>query len=116
MKARYPDVFARRLLKCPSRWAFYAPRADRGRDAREHGVEIRPAANVNASEWDCIARAPARPRPSGCTAPMPSMRDDIRATHALRLGPARDQGAREEEMRILAARRARANDSVRDLC
>ena len=43
------------------------------------------------------------------------MRDDIRATHALRLGFREINGLREEEMNRLVALRGRGYDSVRDL-
>ncbi len=46
---------SRRLLRSagstPSRWAFIPP-PKVVRDAREHGVEVRPAC-INASRWDC---------------------------------------------------------------
>jgi error-prone DNA polymerase len=49
MKCYYPDVFAAAILNSQP-MGFYAP-AQLVRDAREHGVEVRPA-DVNASEWD----------------------------------------------------------------
>ncbi len=50
MKCYYPDVFAAALLNSQP-MGFYAP-AQIVRDAREHGVEVRPA-DVNLSDWDC---------------------------------------------------------------
>jgi error-prone DNA polymerase len=50
MKCYYPDVFAAALLNSQP-MGFYAP-AQIVRDAREHGVEVRPA-DVNRSDWDC---------------------------------------------------------------
>ncbi|MGE0650656.1 MAG: error-prone DNA polymerase [Alphaproteobacteria bacterium] len=50
IKCHYPDVFAAALLNSQP-MGFYAP-AQIVRDAREHGVEVRPV-DVNASEWDC---------------------------------------------------------------
>src|SRR5882724_5783149 len=50
MKCYYPDVFAAALLNSQP-MGFYAP-AQIVRDAREHGVEVRPA-DVNCSDWDC---------------------------------------------------------------
>ena len=50
LKCHYPDVFACALLNSQP-MGFYAP-AQIVRDAREHGVEVRPV-DVNASEWDC---------------------------------------------------------------
>jgi DNA-directed DNA polymerase III PolC len=50
VKHFYPEVFAAALLNSQP-MGFYAP-AQLVRDAREHGVEIRPP-DVNASAWDC---------------------------------------------------------------
>src|SRR5882757_1169123 len=50
MKCYYPDVFAAALLNSQP-MGFYAP-AQIVRDAREHGVEVRPV-DVNLSDWDC---------------------------------------------------------------
>jgi error-prone DNA polymerase len=50
LKCRHPAVFACGLLNSQP-MGFYAP-AQIVRDAREHGVEVRPA-DVNASGWDC---------------------------------------------------------------
>ena len=49
MKCRYPAVFACALLNAQP-MGFYAP-AQIVRDAREHGVEIRPV-DINHSVWD----------------------------------------------------------------
>ena len=50
IKCHYPAAFACALLNSQP-MGFYAP-AQIVRDAREHGVEIRPV-DVNHSEWDC---------------------------------------------------------------
>ncbi len=50
IKCFYPEVFACALLNSQP-MGFYAP-AQIVRDAREHGVEIRPV-DVNHSFWDC---------------------------------------------------------------
>ncbi|MGA8755559.1 MAG: error-prone DNA polymerase [Stellaceae bacterium] len=50
IKCFYPEVFACALLNSQP-MGFYAP-AQIVRDAREHGVEVRPA-DVNHSLWDC---------------------------------------------------------------
>lgn len=50
MKCHHPDVFCAALLNAQP-MGFYAP-AQIVRDAREHGVEVRPPC-VNASRWDC---------------------------------------------------------------
>ncbi len=49
MKCRYPAVFACAILNSQP-MGFYAP-AQLVRDARDHGVELRPV-DVNASIWD----------------------------------------------------------------
>ncbi|MGI6246138.1 MAG: error-prone DNA polymerase [Pseudochelatococcus sp.] len=50
MKCRHPDAFCAALLNAQP-MGFYAP-AQIVRDARAHGVEVRPVC-VNASRWDC---------------------------------------------------------------
>ena len=50
MKRFYPEVFCAALLNSQP-MGFYAP-AQLVRDAREHGVEVRPP-DINASDWDC---------------------------------------------------------------
>jgi len=50
VKHYYPEVFAAALLNSQP-MGFYAP-AQLVRDAREHGVEVRPP-DINASAWDC---------------------------------------------------------------
>ena len=50
MKCHHPDVFLAAILNAQP-MGFYAP-AQLVRDAREHGVEVRPV-DVNLSEWYC---------------------------------------------------------------
>jgi error-prone DNA polymerase len=50
MKCHHPEVFTCALLNAQP-MGFYAP-AQIVRDARDHGVEVRPV-DVNASRWDC---------------------------------------------------------------
>jgi error-prone DNA polymerase len=50
MKHYHPDVFCAALLNAQP-MGFYAP-AQLVRDARDHGVEVRPVC-INASRWDC---------------------------------------------------------------
>jgi error-prone DNA polymerase len=50
MKCHHPDVFCAALLNAQP-MGFYAP-AQIVRDARDHGVEVRPVC-VNESRWDC---------------------------------------------------------------
>ncbi|WP_119680583.1 error-prone DNA polymerase [Indioceanicola profundi] len=57
VKCHHPDVFCAALLNSQP-MGFYAP-AQIVRDARAHGVEVRPVC-VNASRWDCTLE-PAAP-------------------------------------------------------
>ena len=50
LKCHHPDVFCAALLNSQP-MGFYQPK-EIVRDAKEHGVEIRPVC-VNASRWDC---------------------------------------------------------------
>jgi len=50
VKCHHPDVFCASLLNAQP-MGFYAP-AQIVRDARQHGVEVRPI-DVNHSRWDC---------------------------------------------------------------
>ena len=50
MKCHHPDVFCAALLNAQP-MGFYAP-AQIVRDARDHGVDVRPVC-VNDSRWDC---------------------------------------------------------------
>jgi error-prone DNA polymerase len=62
VKCHHPDVFCAALLNAQP-MGFYAP-AQIVRDAREHGVEIRPV-DINASRWDCTLEPAGR---DGCFA------------------------------------------------
>jgi error-prone DNA polymerase len=57
LKCHHPDIFCAALLNAQP-MGFYAP-AQVVRDAREHGVEMRPVC-VNASRWDCTLEAAER--------------------------------------------------------
>lgn len=54
VKCHHPDVFCAALLNSQP-MGFYAP-AQIVRDAREHGVAVRPV-DVNRSRWDCTLEA-----------------------------------------------------------
>jgi len=62
MKCHHPDIFCAAILNAQP-MGFYAP-AQLVRDAREHGVEIRPVC-VNASRWDCALEEKALPLDGG---------------------------------------------------
>ena len=94
LKCHHPDVFCAALLNAQP-MGFYAP-AQIVRDAREHGVDVRPVC-VNASRWDCTLE------PAG---------DGF----AVRLGLRMVRGlANADAARIVAAREARRFVSVDDL-
>ncbi len=57
IKCFYPEVFCAALINSQP-MGFYQP-AQLVRDAREHGVEIRPP-DVNASDWDCTLEPAAQ--------------------------------------------------------
>ncbi|HKS88776.1 MAG TPA: OB-fold nucleic acid binding domain-containing protein, partial [Stellaceae bacterium] len=76
IKCFYPDVFACALLNSQP-MGFYAP-AQIVRDAREHGVEVRPP-DVNFSHWDCTLEPPAPSPPDqvrGRLCPSPRKRGE----------------------------------------
>lgn len=96
LKCHHPDVFCAALLNAQP-MGFYAP-AQIVRDAREHGVEVRPVC-VNASRWDCTLE------PTG---------EDGR--FAVRLGMRMVRGlANADAARIVANRSDRSFGSVDDL-
>jgi error-prone DNA polymerase len=110
-KCRYPDVFACALLNAQP-MGFYAP-SQIVRDAREHGVEIRPV-DINASCWDCTLEAPeplSRQRLHPLHA---SMAGDIIGHRALRLGFRQVRGLGREAMLAIERHRGAGYDSVRD--
>ncbi len=127
MKCRYPDVFAAALLNSQP-MGFYAP-AQIVRDAKEHGVEVRPV-DVNHSGWDStlepgttaqaslVATNRARPTPSipsGLHHRHAEMGDDIRTTHAVRLGFRQISGFSRDDGLAIERCRGAGFDSIRDL-
>ena len=112
MKCRYPDIFACALLNSQP-LGFYAP-AQLVRDAREHGVSVRPT-DINDSDWDC-ALEPLEIAPAERLHHRHAdQAGDIRTRCAVRLGFRQIKGVREADMRRIAQRRGRGYDSVRDL-
>ena len=89
LKCRYPAVFAAALLNSQP-MGFYAP-AQIVRDAREHGVEVRPA-DVNYSYWDCTLEPGGAPSGPG-------------GGYALRLGLRQIKGVGQEDAEWLVAAR-----------
>jgi error-prone DNA polymerase len=95
MKCHHPDVFLAAILNAQP-MGFYAP-AQLVRDAREHGVEVRPV-DVNLSEWDCTLE--------------PSNGKDL----AVRLGFNRVRGLVEKDaLRIIAKRADSRYSSIEEL-
>ena len=98
LKRHHPAAFAGALLNSQP-MGFYAP-AQIVRDAREHGVEVRPV-DVNASDWDStLEGGPARP----------ALRLGLREIRGLRAAEAaRLVAARGEGYATLAELQRRAN-------
>ena len=95
LKCHEPAAFTCALINSQP-MGFYAP-SQLVRDARDHGVEVRPA-SVCHSDWDCTLERLADDQP------------------ALRLGLRMVKGLNEEAAgRIVAARAVQAFDSVQDL-
>ncbi len=94
VKWYFPEAFATALLNAQP-MGFYAP-AQLVRDAREHGVEVRPP-DVNASEWDCTLEPPTLPSSAGG--------GPGRGRCALRLGFRQVTGLAEDDMKRFVERR-----------
>jgi error-prone DNA polymerase len=84
MKCHHPDVFLAAILNAQP-MGFYAP-AQLVRDAREHGVEVRPV-DVNLSQWACTLEATSA------------------GYHAVRLGFCMVRSMRQKEAEQLVDRR-----------
>ncbi len=93
VKCHHPDVFACALLNAQP-MGFYAP-AQIVRDARQHGVEIRPV-SINESRWDCTLEPGGR-------------------YHAVRLGLRMAKGLAEKDSGRLLSTRNCAYESLTDL-
>jgi error-prone DNA polymerase len=87
IKCHYPDVFACAILNSQP-MGFYRP-AQLIRDAKEHGVEVRPV-DIGHSFWDCTLE------PTG-------------AKFALRLGFRELKGLREEDANALVEAREKGD-------
>src|SRR6056297_1927887 len=94
IKCHHPGIFACALLNSQP-MGFYAP-AQIVRDARAHGVEIRPVC-INASFWDNV------------------MEPDGKGGLALRLGFRQIRAMREEEAVWIAAARGNGYPGVEDV-
>jgi len=88
LKCHYPAVFACAILNSQP-MGFYAP-AQLVRDAKEHGVEVRPV-DIAASEWDH------------------TLEPDDAGGFALRLGFRQVKGFREDDAKALVEARAKGD-------
>lgn len=94
LKCHHPEVFAAALLNSQP-MGFYAP-AQIVRDAREHGVEVRPV-DVNFSHWDNILEDTPDIRP------------------ALRLGFRQIDGFSKDNANLLVDKRAEPYRTIEDM-
>lgn len=111
LKCFYPDVFCTAMLNSQP-MGFYAP-AQLVRDAREHGVEIRPV-DINLSDWDSLLEPVDFDRDQIADR-HGSMKESIRTCHAVRLGLHQIKGFRKDDAEKLVTARGKGYDSVRDL-
>lgn len=111
MKAWYPDVFCAAILNSQP-MGFYAP-AQLVRDARDHGVEMRPV-DINHSFWDCSLEE-GNFDPRQIAARHREMRNVIRSRKSVRLGFRQVKGLSKADMEQLVASRGDGYLSVRDL-
>src|SRR5690606_3563190 len=91
---------------------FYAP-AQLIRDARDHGVEVRPV-DVNHSDWDCTLE-PAAFDPGRIAPRHGKMRGVIRTNRAVRLGLRQVKGLPEARVRTFLGNRGTGYPSIRDV-
>jgi error-prone DNA polymerase len=110
-KAYYPDVFCAAILNAQP-MGFYAP-AQLVRDARDHGIEIRPV-DINHSIRDCTLEA--SPFNRSKIAPQHNqMRGVIKSRYAVRLGFRQIKGLGKDSADALAQHRGAGYQSVRDV-
>jgi error-prone DNA polymerase len=121
LKCYEPAAFTCALLNSQP-MGFYAP-AQLVRDARMHGVEVRPV-SVEASDWDCTLEPPEVPagsemspvQPAQPVQPVQPMQPMQPMQLALRLGLRLVKSLPEAAAkRIMAARREHCFSSVQDL-
>lgn len=111
LKAKYPDVFCAALLNSQP-MGFYAP-GQLVRDAREHGVEVRPI-DVNLSDWDSTLEEAAFD-PRRIAPAHRSMVGVIETNRAVRLGFHQVKGLGEDDMKKLVENRGTGYPSIRAL-
>ncbi|HEX5264106.1 MAG TPA: error-prone DNA polymerase [Phenylobacterium sp.] len=96
VKRHHPEVFCASLLNSQP-MGFYQP-AQLVRDAKEHGVEVRPP-DIVASDWDCTLEPPDDPRT---------------ARRALRLGLRQIKGFKQQEAEAFMKARALGLTTLED--
>jgi error-prone DNA polymerase len=113
-KTFYPDVFCAAILNSQP-MGFYAP-AQLVRDAREHGVDVRPV-DVNHSDWNCLLEGEEKSLfdPAGIAGRHRSMAGVIRSSKAVRLGFRQIKGLPQHAADLIVSKRGAGYDSVRDL-
>jgi error-prone DNA polymerase len=89
MKHYHPEIFCAALINAQP-MGFYGV-AQLVRDARDHGVEVRPVC-INASRWDCILEEEISSKPAPDTKARPLL--PIRLGLRMVKGLANDHGAR----------------------
>ncbi|MEM7068443.1 MAG: error-prone DNA polymerase [Pseudomonadota bacterium] len=110
LKCHYPDVFCAAILNSQP-MGFYAP-AQLIRDAREHGVDVRPV-DINHSNWHTVLEPDAKPSP--VNPHHHEMEPVMKNTHAVRLGLHQVKGFGEQDAEMLMENRGQGYDSIRDL-
>ena len=108
LKCHYPDVFCAALLNSQP-MGFYAP-AQLVRDAREHGVEVRPP-DVNYSDWDSTLEPEFGHNAPSSSGQISSNSDTAPPSFAIRLGLRQITGFRSDAAaHVMAARDAPYRD------
>ncbi len=102
LKCHYPDAFAAALINAQP-MGFYAP-AQIVRDAREHGVEVRPP-DVNYSAYESTLEPGSEAAPP-LHALHQEMAGDIRTGCAFRLGLREITGLKQEDAEAIVAGRS----------
>lgn len=113
LKRYFPDVFLAAILNAQP-MGFYAP-AQLVRDAREHGVAVRPP-DINHSDWDCTLEALTGP-PDHPDLPFELPTGEGGGQYAVRLGLRQIKGMKESmAARLVGARETGGRfESVADL-
>jgi error-prone DNA polymerase len=109
LKCHYPDVFCAAILNSQP-MGFYSA-SQLVRDAREHGMEIRPP-DINHSGYDCTLEL-LEGKLCGRLHPRHGdMAGDIRSRHAVRLGLRHIKGLGEKEAVIIMSARGAGYESL----